>query len=192
MLKIGFFKETEIIERIRANDHKVLGELFNHYNRMVSSYICSHGGGTADAEDMLQEAIVVLWENVTAGRFRLTSKLGTYLLAVAKNKWMAEMRKRTRFSGDGIPDTFNDGNPSSLDQLLSGEQVRMIHRALDAIQPLCKRLLMLFYFEERSMEDIAKILNMAGPDVAKSRKYQCKKALETAFQSLSPETERGI
>ena len=188
MLKINLFGDRQIIERIKANDHSVLGELFLHYKKMVFTYIKSHGGCEADAEDMLQEAVIVLWQNVCSGKFELTSKIGTYLTAVAKNKWMAEMRKRKKYSDDSLPE-LSDGNPSSLDMLLEEEKIANIRRALEAIQPVCKKLLMLFYFEERSLEEIAGIMNFSNANVAKSKNYQCKKSLEAVLkrQILLPE-----
>lgn len=206
MLKVKFFRETDFIDRIKANDRTVLGELFLRYQRMVFSYITSHGGSEADAEDMLQEAIIVLWQKVCAPQksgddgFKLTSKLGTYIMAIAKNKWMAELRKRKRYTADGnltLPGVDSRGEPvdeapSSLDCLLAEEKSQAVHNALQAINPNCKKLLLLFYFEERSMKDIAKQLGFANMDVAKSKKHQCKKSLEAALKKQIAEIEGSV
>lgn len=192
MRKITFFPEKELLNRIQSNDRTVLGELFVRYERLVSSYVTSHGGDEADAEDMLQEAIIVLWQKVCAGNFELTSKLGTYILAIAKNKWRAEVRKRSRFDKGALSIATPDGNPSSLDDVLEAERLETLRRALEAINPVCKQLLMLFYFEERRLQDIATVLGFANADVAKSKKYQCKKALESVLRKQMAEAERRI
>jgi RNA polymerase sigma factor (sigma-70 family) len=178
MKKIHFFLDGKILKRIRENDNTVLGELFIRYERLVISYIQNQGGDLNDAEDMLQEALIVFWQNAIKSDFRLSSKISTYLIGVVKNKWRAELRKRKRFSENGIPEEVPDNNPSSLDKVLKKEQFDLISRALNRISPNCKKLLFLFYFEERNLEDIAKILHLANVDVAKSKKYQCKKSLE--------------
>ncbi|MFQ5866081.1 MAG: RNA polymerase sigma factor [bacterium] len=192
MAKISFFPEKEFINRIKSNDRTVLGELLVRYKKMVFAYIKSRGGDDTDAEDMLQEAIIVLWQKVCSGQFELTSKLGTYILAVAKNKWMAEMRKRGKTTDVEMSVERADGNPSSLDRVIKEEQYDTVHKALDAINPLCKKLLLLFYFEERNFKDICRILGFANTYVAKSKKYQCKKAFERAFKKLVAETERSV
>jgi len=92
----------------------------------------------------------------------LTAKLGTYLLAIAKNKWMAELRKRKRVSPQEVSEQISNGNPSSLDELLSEEKIAYVRKALDLLQPVCRKLLLLYYFEEKSMKEIAKILNLAN------------------------------
>ncbi len=192
MGKITFFPEKRFVNRIKSNDRTVLAELFVRYKEMVLSYITSHGGDDADAEDMLQESIIVLWQNVCSGRFELTSKLGTYILAVAKNKWMAEMRKRGKFVDVDLPVEKADGAPSALEGLIEEEQSSTVRQALDAINPICRELLILFYFEERNFKDIARILGFANSDVAKAKKYQCKKAFEIRFKNLAAETERSL
>ena len=184
MLKIRFFREQDLIERIRANDRMVLGEIFIRYKKMISAYINTHGGNDADAEDVLQESIIVLWQNVCSGTFKLSSKLGTYLMGVAKNKWREELRKRRNLSSVEQGNDPPNDDASSLELIITQEKTNLVHQALNTISPLCKQLLLLFYFEERSLNDIAQTLKFANADVAKAKKYQCKKALENELQKL--------
>lgn len=178
MLKLNLVSDETLIERIRKNDRSVLGDLFVKFEKVVIKHIQTHGGNMDDAKDMLQESIIVLWQNVSAGRFKLQSKLSTYLVAVAKNKWMVEMRKKKRFVQDDPPDHINSAEPGILEKIVNEETLEHVKSALEKIKPVCKQLLLLFYFEERSMEDIAELMNFANINVAKSKKYQCKKALQ--------------
>jgi RNA polymerase sigma factor (sigma-70 family) len=192
MQKLNFFYEKEILKRIRSNDRTILGELFLRYKKPIFDYIQSHGGNIKDAEDMLQEAIIVFWQNAIKAEFKLTSKVSTYLIAVAKNKWMAETRKQKRISKNTIPENLKDNNPSSLDRLLEEENLESIKKALNLISPNCKKLLLLFYFEGRNLVEIAKILHLANANVAKAKKYQCKKSLEDVFVKKFSEFERRV
>lgn len=182
MLKFSNAEDREFIQRIKANDRTVLGELFMKYQRMISVYVLKNGGDKNDAEDIIQETIIVLWQKVNSDSLQLTVKLGTYLLAIAKNKWMAELRKRRKISPQDISENISNGNPSSLDNLVNEEKIEYVRKALEMLQPICKKLLLLYYFEEKNMKEIAKILNLANADVAKSKKYQCKKNLEEILQ----------
>ena len=182
MLKFSNSLDREFIQRIKANDRTILGELFMKYQRMISVYVLKNGGDKNDAEDIIQETIIVLWQKVNSDSLQLTVKLGTYLLAIAKNKWMAELRKRRKISPQDIRENISNGNPSSLDNLVNEEKIEYVRKALEMLQPICKKLLLLYYFEEKNMKEIAKILNLANADVAKSKKYQCKKNLEEILQ----------
>lgn len=187
MLIDDFFSERKIIQRIRANDRNVLGELFRKYQKMVYNYIQQHGGNELDAEDVLQESIIVLWQKANSADFQLSSKLSTYIMAIAKNKWLAELRKQRRISHQEIQLNTMENNPGSLEQLISAEKIEIIREAINHIPLLCKKLLLLYYFEEKSMEQIADILGLASADVAKSKKYQCKKSLEEILKLRLPE-----
>ena len=191
MLKFSNSLDREFIQRIKANDRSVLGELFLKYQRMISVHILKNGGDKNDAEDIIQETIIVLWQKVNSDSLQLTVKLGTYLLAIAKNKWMAELRKRRKLFSRNLDENISDGNPSSLDDLVNEERIQHVRKALNMLQPICRKLLLLYYFEEKNMKEIAKILDLANADVAKSKKYQCKKNLEEILKEKINEFAGG-
>ena len=182
-----FFQDRQIIERIKSNDRKVLGEIYMKYQKMIFHYIRQNGGSELDADDLLQETIIVLWQKVNSEQFQLTSRLSTYLMAIAKNKWLAEMRKQRKTVSDHSDLQLSDHNPTSLETLISAEKIELVRRTLEMIPEICKKLLLLYYFEEKSMEEIARILRFANTDVAKSKKYQCKKSLEAILRQELPE-----
>lgn len=68
--------------------------------------------------------------------------------------------------------------PSPADALAGSDMAAAVAAALDRLGEPCRTLLLLYYWEERSMEEIAAQLKFANADTAKSKKYQCKKALE--------------
>ena len=146
MLKLNYFSDRHFIQRIQENDKKVLGEIYIKYEKQVFNYIKNHGGDDFDAEDMLQESIIVLWQNINNGKFDLSSKLGTYIVAVAKNKWRGQLRKRNKISNAEISENTINPDKNPLEFVLSTEKENIIQSAFELIQPICKQLLMLFYF----------------------------------------------
>ncbi|NQU66321.1 MAG: sigma-70 family RNA polymerase sigma factor [Candidatus Marinimicrobia bacterium] len=185
MLKIFKSSDREIIRRIKANDREVLGELFIQYKRMVNNYIQSNGGSREDAEDMLQEAIVVVWQKACSEHFELSSKISTFLFAVVKNKWRAALRKRENIDHNLVDEDFtNFPSPSDGEQSRK-DRIEIIMKSLKEMDPQCKHLLLLYYFEGRNMEEISTLLKFANVNVVKSKKYQCKKKLETIVKKIS-------
>ena len=191
MLRLNLLNDKTLIRRIQENDRTVLGVVYAKFRKMVISHIKNHGGSNEEAEDIYQESIIVFWQNVSSGKFELTAKISTYLVAVAKNKWMVELRKRKFNITEDPPENTQNDDPLILDEMIENEDSEKIRTALDQIQPVCKKLLILFYFEERGMEEIAQILQFANPNVAKSKKYQCKDALKKMLLK-NVEKERRI
>jgi len=73
--------------------------------------------------------------------------------------------------------TIEAGDDVLLDIIDSEEQQR-INDALNKLAQICRDILLFFYFERRSMKQIASLTGLANPDVAKAKKYQCIKALQ--------------
>ena len=173
-----FLSDQKIIELLRSGNERVLNMLYDRYLRMITRYVCDNSGTDSDAEEVLQDALIILWENVQRKDFELKSRLSTYLYAVAKNKWLQELNRRKRLTTlDSV--SSNPGNEVPVDeQLLEEETVEIIKRCIEQLQPLCQSVLIAYYYEGKTMQEICEITGLANENVAKSKKYQCKKELE--------------
>jgi RNA polymerase sigma factor (sigma-70 family) len=185
MLKKMFIADKEILKRIKANDKTILGELYISNEKAVTSYIRKNSGSGADAQDFLQEALIILWQKATSGKLELTAKISTYIFAIAKNKWMAESRrhKKHNYTVDSEQLPLNDND--TLNILIEDDEQQAVSVALQKIGNPCRDILLMYYFEERSMADIALLLKFANSDVVKAKKYQCKKTLKKILESLT-------
>lgn len=168
-----------LIERIRRGDEKALVTIYHNNIMMVRKYVMDNSGHEDDAQDMLQDAIVVLWENVTKGQFDLTSKISTYLYSVVRNKWLREINKRKIGKTSDIADyEMAEEQIDALRSVVQKEEFKTILRCIENMGATCRKLLMMFYLEEKGMEEIAHALKFSNTDVAKAKKWQCKKELE--------------
>jgi RNA polymerase sigma factor (sigma-70 family) len=171
--------DARIIDQIRKGDEGGLVELYRSNKRPITAFITRNNGSADDAEDLLQEALIVVWERIRTGKFELAAKLDTFVYATVKNMWRRRLaRKRREVPGEIDPDTLPTSSPSALDDLIESEQAEIVRDALETLGEPCRTILMLFYWEELSMEEIAARLGFANPETAKSKKYQCKRALE--------------
>jgi RNA polymerase sigma factor (sigma-70 family) len=148
------------------------------------NYALRNNGTADDAQDLLQESLVVLWERVRAGKFEHKARLSTFIYATAKNIWSQRLRKKEREVASSLdPEGDQDFSPSVLETMIETERARSVREALDRIGEQCRKLLLLFYWEELSMEEIARKLGFANADTVKAKKYQCKKALEKVLET---------
>ncbi len=178
-------EDARLLDRIRRGDEEALVTLFRQSRRAVTALVTRNSGTERDAEEVLQESLVVLWERVRQGRYRHAARLETFLYATAKNLWLrrlARARRETPLNLDADESVADD--PSPLDRLIESEESAMISNALSRLGEPCRTLLVLFYWEEASMEEIATRLGFANAETAKSKKYQCKKALQDMLKRL--------
>ena len=103
--------DKEIIEYLRNNKYqKATNGLYNVLPS-VKKYISANSGTADDAKDIFQDALVILYKNVQSESFTLSVPLKTYLLAVTKNLWLQELRRRNKMLVSTeqieIPDTVS-------------------------------------------------------------------------------------
>jgi len=79
-------------------------------------------------------------------------------------------------AGDEIP---------VLDEVIKDEKFRLVMECIDKLSPTCKRILIMFYLEEKNLNEIAEEVGFSNSDVVKSKKYQCKKELQALIEKIS-------
>jgi RNA polymerase sigma factor (sigma-70 family) len=173
-----FRSDTHILELIQRGDEEALVILHHAHRRAITSYILKNSGTDDDAQDVLQESLVILWERVRSGRFQQTAQLGTFLFGIAKNLWRRSLARSRRESPLDPESEVGDDALSALESIVGQEEKAMVAAAMEEIGETCRQLLLLYYWEELSMEQIAVRMGFANATTAKSKKYQCKKALE--------------
>lgn len=153
--------------------------LYEANRKPIRAFIIRNSGTVDDADDLLQEAVIVLWERVRSNRFEYNARLSTFIYATVKNMWLRRLARIRRESPADIEtQTGRIEDASALDIMVESEEARIIHEALANLGEPCKTLLILYYWEEQTMEQIAVALHFANANTAKSKKYQCKKLLQ--------------
>lgn len=180
--------DARILRLLKEGDEGALATLYEQNRKMVTSYVLRNSGSADEAEDVLQEALVILWERVKNGKHAYTAKLSTFIFATARNLWLRALARRRR-----EPPQEEDDPPAAddamdpLETLVEEEQSQTVTSALQKLGEPCRTLLLLYYWEERSMEEIAGELGFANAATAKSKKYQCKEALKKLLKELHHE-----
>src|SRR6478672_709949 len=89
-------KDNEIIESIRkGNREKPIRYLYKEFP-MIRTNILASGGNKEIAEEVFNDALLLLIEKVSNPSFELSSKLSTYLFGIARFLWKNELRKLNR------------------------------------------------------------------------------------------------
>lgn len=168
--------EKEIFERIQKGDEKALEFLYQKYYRMMTKMVISNSGTEEEARDIYQEALIVFWQKATSGNLVMTSKMSTYIYSICQNLWRKELDRKKRLSNE------EKDAPVSLD-MDTAERERIIAGCIEQLGDTCKKVLMYYYFDEMSMQDIADKLGFANTDTAKTKKYKCKKKLDDLIKA---------
>lgn len=179
--------DARVLDGIREGNEGALVELYRDNRKAVTALVMRNGGLVDDADDILQEALVSLWERVRTGKFTYSARLSTFVYATAKNIWLRRLaRARREVPSQGRTDDPPGDEPSPLERMMEEEESQIVRRALEHLGEPCKKLLLLYYWEELPMEEISVRMGFANADTVKSKKYQCKKVLERLLRNALP------
>ena len=176
-----------LIDLIARGDDTALTSLYNSNYKMVLRYITANSGTQQDAKEQLQDALVVLWEKIRFDKFEVNAKLSTYLYAVVKNKWHKELARKKRYVDLDTTSETVDSDPLVSHTMEEVDMANLVKRCMEDLTPICRNILKLYYYENKTMKEISTIVGLANEKTAKAKKYQCKKELEFLLRSIIDE-----
>lgn len=168
--------DNEILEKIRGGDESALDYLYKKYFKMMAKLIITNNGTDEEARDIYQDALIVFWQKAVSNNLVLTSKISTYLYSICQNLWRKELDRKSRLSYED-KDGADNFDPDKE------ERVKIINNCINELGETCRKLLTYYYFDEMSMSDIAEKLGFANADTAKTKKYKCKKQLDSVIKT---------
>ncbi len=175
------FTDSEFIEGIKNNEELVLSALYRRFYPLIRKYVLTNSGTEEEAQDIYQESIIVLFQNVQRPGFVLSCALQTYLYSVARRKWLKQLSRGTHVHKLNEEQEFID---VSTDLSLYEEkeiQLTKMQESLEEMGEPCKTLILDFYVQQLSMEDIADKFGYTNSDNAKNQKYKCLQRLKKLF-----------
>lgn len=180
MPKTKKLNDEQLVTAIKGGGRNALLQLYNDNQMMVRNYILKNNGSQDDADDILQDAAIAVWEKIQSDTLQLSAKLSTFVFAVAKNLWLKRLHKMERQTPMNDIHTENLSEPTDN---LNPQDVKIIAQLMAQLGEKCRSILSMFYFENRDMNDIATTLEYNNADTAKAKKHQCFKQLQHLFLS---------
>ncbi|MCC5930412.1 MAG: sigma-70 family RNA polymerase sigma factor [Cyclobacteriaceae bacterium] len=171
----------EVIEGILQGNDKLLDALYTNYRReFVAWALREFKADQQTAIDIWQDCVVIFYESVIAGRIdTLNSTLKTYLFAIGKNILLKKHKWELRHNE--IEETMLE-DMSFMEYNWQHEQqeekIQLVESALSGLGDPCRQILHQYYYQRRSVEEIARSLGYNNSDTAKNMKYKCMQRLK--------------
>lgn len=194
---------TLIIEEM-TDSQLVTGILNNSERAWI--YICRNMRGgfkatmlkkyiflTADEiDDLFQESCITLMEKVKEGHFVAGKPNGlfNYLLKIGELNANNLVRKKKPVAPEeAIPetDTLHEAENRFLslpEDVKKKLQKECLDRVIEALPDTCRRILKLFYWDHKPMDDIASIVGMKNADSVIAKKSKCIKKAEEIRKTI--------
>lgn len=142
----------------------------------------------ADADDIVQETFIYAYYHW--GTLREREKLSAWLCAIAKNKAARTLRKRGHtVSLDTLSDAVRVSSPETV--MLRREKHAQIHEKLALLSEKNREAVMLYYFAEKSISEIASLLKIPVGTV-KYRLHEGRKHLKKELIDMMNEEKKQV
>lgn len=148
---------------------------------MIKRFILKNKGCTADAEDIFQEALLILYRNVQSDEFNLTCKLSTFIFKICRNLWNKELRRR-KFSYMSYYEKEDLVDEISFDSQTEKQMIKIYLKHIKKLSQSCQKILLL-HFENRSIDEIMNVMGYKVRQTALDKKFRCKKLLIDAIKA---------
>jgi RNA polymerase sigma factor (sigma-70 family) len=177
------YTDQEIIKGLSSQDSTILTYVYKQNFRSVKKYIEENSGSETDAQDVFQDALILVYERIRKGNLILTCSFGTFLFAVAKTQWLNVLRQRKKRNivTDACDEIIN-GDTDIYNDLIQAEKKKLFITHFNELTEDCKKIIQLF-IKEFSITEITKLMNFSSEQHTKNRRVRCKNALINKIES---------
>lgn len=173
------YTNLELLNGILRNDTIVLQFIYKNFYSKINFFIKKNNGDDDDANDIFQEAIIIIYRKLKANELALDCTFETYLYSICRFLWLKQLEKR-KIEKENIKDNheFNDElYDDSLDKVTDlNERYRLFQKHFANLGKDCQKILQL-YFDKVPLKTIAQMMGFKSEKYAKKRKFSCKEYL---------------
>jgi RNA polymerase sigma-70 factor, ECF subfamily len=171
----GDSSDKALLGLIAQGDKPAMRALFGRFNVRVFRFLVRLVKNDALAEELLNDVFIAVWRH--AGQFRARSRVSTWLLAIARQKALSVLRRRTEEELDEVAlRSIEDPADDPEAALRKVERNKLMRDCLEQLSPAHREVVDLVYYHERTTEEVADILAIPRATV-KTRMFYARKRL---------------
>jgi RNA polymerase sigma factor (sigma-70 family) len=177
-----FYTDEAIIDGLKKQNSLIIRYVYKEYYPTIKFLITTNSGTDTDAEDVFQDALVVLYRKIARENLVLTSSFKTFLYSICRNLWLQRLDRRVfrneflELEDLGELQDISYSEQPEDDQ----EKYRLFQQHFFKLGDDCQKVLKLF-MNKTSLREIADIMGFKTEKYAKTRKFMCKEKLKNSI-----------
>lgn len=154
--------DEHIAQSVQAGNTELFGILVDRYESKITRYANKFLYNYADRQDAVQDVFLKAYQNIQS--FRTTQRFSPWIYRIAHNTFINRIRsqKREKISFLDIAEFFGlaHEDTDAKEHFIQKLDSDTVHTLLATLSVPYREVLVLFYFEEKSYEEIADILHI--------------------------------
>ncbi len=152
-------KDKKTVMAVLNGNTAMFRDISERYGKMIYMLAYRHTLNNADAEDICQDVFLSVYRSLKS--YDSDRKFFSWLYTIALNVIRKHLSKR-RIRSFFVP--LDDRIPQTAEKNTS-DNILKINHLLDHEKPLFKQIFILHYYEEKSITDIAQLLEMTETNI---------------------------
>ena len=176
------FPDSELVANLSTGQRmdETIKAIYRSHFDSLGWYIMNNNGSRQDAEDVFQEVVVTFIELVQKDKFRGESTVKTFLFSLNRHTWLNELKRRGRALAR--EEKYERGQEKveldTTELIADREGKARVITLVGQLGESCRKILLLFYYENLSMKEILEATDYENEQVVRNKKYKCLKQLE--------------
>jgi RNA polymerase sigma-70 factor, ECF subfamily len=156
----AFDDERGLLARLRGGDEAAFRAVIERYEGQVAATVTGVLGSGPDVDDIGQETFTQFFR--AAERFRGDASIGTYLVRIAINLSLNELRRRKKYDRYQSTDALEDGPGLPRERHRPGaEDARfLVRQGLERLDPKFRAVVVLRLVDGYSTRETARLLGL--------------------------------
>jgi RNA polymerase sigma factor (sigma-70 family) len=163
--------DQQYIDGLLQNNSAVIQAIYKNFAPKVKNYIRTNSGNDDDAQDVIQEVLIIMYNQAKTNGLQLTCPFDAYFFLLCKRRWLNELKKhankKVTISDDNV---YIDETAQhlALQTEVFDEQQSLFDAMFQKLGEKCQELLKLS-FVTKTMEEVAEKLNVTYGYVRKKK-----------------------
>jgi RNA polymerase sigma-70 factor, ECF subfamily len=167
--------DLALVEAIADGDKHALQTLYARHHVKVYRFALRFLRDESAAEDMVSEVFIDVWRQ--ADRFEGRCQVSTWLLAIARNKALSSLRRRSNEQlDDEVAEFIEDPSDNPEITMQKQERSEILRSCLSELSPAHREIIDLVYYHERSIDEVSEIIGVPANTV-KTRMFYARKRI---------------
>ena len=186
--------DQKYVQALLENDNRLIAEIYTRFAPKVVGYIQKNNGNESAARDIIQEALITIYDQAKTKGLTLSCPFDAYFFLICKRKWL-NFLKKNKPTGVTINEEVTSIDTNVQQQAdetaLYEGRASLFNQMLEQMGDACKKLLKLS-FSIKSMEEVAKKLAVSYAYARKKKSLCIGKLTKMVQESAQYQTLKNL
>ncbi|WP_298118440.1 sigma-70 family RNA polymerase sigma factor [Flavobacterium sp.] len=159
------------IDGLEQNNSTIIQSIYKKFVPKVKNYIRTNSGDDYQAQDVIQEVLITIYNQAKTNGLQLTCPFDAYFFLLCKRRWLNELKKSSNKEVTLIDDNVSTDEPvqeMTLQTETFDEKQSLFDEMFQKLGEKCQEVLKLSFIT-KTMEEVAEKLNVTYGYVRKKK-----------------------